>query len=53
VAAPPRPPAYKRWWVWVSVSAAALVAAGAITGGVLGAQQSNGDEVSSFLPGVR
>jgi tetratricopeptide (TPR) repeat protein len=35
----PAPPLYKRWWLWTAVGA--VVAAGAVTGGVLGARGAN------------
>jgi tetratricopeptide (TPR) repeat protein len=45
-------PVYKRWWLWAAVGA--VVAAGAITGGVLGARSATEvSEPSAQLPGVR
>jgi tetratricopeptide (TPR) repeat protein len=35
----PTPPLYKRWWLWTTVGA--VVAAGAVTGGVLGSRSAN------------
>jgi tetratricopeptide (TPR) repeat protein len=46
-----KPPIYKRWWLWTTV--AAVVVAGAVAGGVLGARGSGEPERSSVLPPVR
>jgi len=44
-------PVYKRWWLWTLVGA--VVVAGAVTGGVLGAQQPPVDGPFAQLPAVR
>jgi hypothetical protein len=47
-----RTPVYKKWWLWTAIGA--VVAAGAVTGGVLGARAgSPTNELTSMLPVVR
>jgi tetratricopeptide (TPR) repeat protein len=44
-------PLYKKWWLWTAVGV--VVAAAAVTGGVLGAQSSSSSGVGSTLPVVK
>jgi hypothetical protein len=50
-AEPRRTPVYRRWWLWTVVGV--VVAAGAVTGGVLGARGASSDFPELTFPTVQ